>query len=140
MTTALEVTKHHHAAEVPDMKRVGCRVDTEVSCDLFFLEQFVRARHHLVYHAAPCKFLYEIFHCMCSLLNCYYDGGHSFQNELQRYVKRREKRKAQSEKSTFSAFKMMETIVFHLFPSAFHFFLCTFAFQNDVFLINLKSN
>ena len=62
VATTLEVAKHHHTAEVSDVERIGSGVDAEVSSHLFLLEQFVSARHHLVYHPTPCEFLYEIFH------------------------------------------------------------------------------
>jgi hypothetical protein len=62
VATTLEVAKHHYTAEVSDVERIGGGVDAEVSSHLFLLEQFVSARHHLVYHPTPCEFLYEIFH------------------------------------------------------------------------------
>ena len=60
VAATLQVAQHHHAAQVADMEAVGCGVDAEISCYLFFCEEFLSARHHLVDHAAPCKFFYEI--------------------------------------------------------------------------------
>ena len=69
VATTLEMAQHHHAAKVTDVERIGCGVDAEVCCYLFFLEQFICTWHHLVNHASPSKFLYEIFHVVVLFLN-----------------------------------------------------------------------
>ena len=56
--------KHHHAHQVANMEAVGGGVDAQVCCGHLFLELLVGARHHLVDHAAPSEFFYEI-HCGC---------------------------------------------------------------------------
>ena len=60
VAAALKVAEYHHTAQVADMQRVGSRVKTDVGCDLFFYCQFFGARHHVVEHAAPSQFFYEI--------------------------------------------------------------------------------
>jgi hypothetical protein len=62
MSATLEVAEHHHAAEMPDVERVGRWVNPQICSYLLLLEQFVRAWHHLVNHATPSEFLYKIFH------------------------------------------------------------------------------
>ena len=60
VAAALQMAQHHDATEVADMETVGSGVDAHVGRHLFFLKEFFGARHHLVDHAAPCEFLYEI--------------------------------------------------------------------------------
>ena len=43
---ALEVLEHHHSHEVPDMKRVGRRVNAEVGRSHAFFKLFVGAGSH----------------------------------------------------------------------------------------------
>ena len=38
VTATLEMTKHHHTAEVSDVERIGCGVNAEVSSHLLLLE------------------------------------------------------------------------------------------------------
>ena len=67
MPATLEVAENHDTHQVSDMQRVGSRVDAHVSRCHFFFELFFRARHHVVNHAAPFEFFYEI-HIYCQLL------------------------------------------------------------------------
>ena len=60
VSATLEMAEHHHAAEVSDMKRIGCGVDSKVSSGHLFLQLLVCARHHGVDHAAPGQFFNEI--------------------------------------------------------------------------------
>ena len=60
MTATLEMTQHHHSAEMADMEAVGGGVDTEVSGSHLFLKLLVGAGHHGVDHATPGEFVYEI--------------------------------------------------------------------------------
>ena len=57
---ALQVFEHHHPHEVADMQRVSCGVDAEICGGHPLVELFVGAGHHLVDHAAPGKFFYEV--------------------------------------------------------------------------------
>ena len=41
MTATLEMTQHHHATQMTDMKAVGSRVNTEISRCHTLLKQFV---------------------------------------------------------------------------------------------------
>ena len=74
VSAALQVTQHHHAAEVAYVQRVGCRVSAQISSNLLFLQQFFRTRHYLAQHATPFQFFYKvlihrIFFIFCSLNN-----------------------------------------------------------------------
>ena len=60
MAAPLEVAEHHHTAEVSDVQGVGRGVDAHVSRCHALRKHFFCARHHLVYHAAPFEFFYEI--------------------------------------------------------------------------------
>ena len=53
VATALEVAQHHDSAEMTDMKAVCSGIDADIRRYLFFLEEFLRARHHLMDHATP---------------------------------------------------------------------------------------
>ena len=68
MAATLEVAQHHHSAEVADMQAVCRRVNAYVCRGHFFGQLFFRAGHHLVNHASPFEFFYEI-HVMLFLLN-----------------------------------------------------------------------
>ena len=60
VSATLEMTEHHHSAEMAYVKGVSRRVYAEVSCCHLFLELFVSAGHHGVHHAAPRKFFNKI--------------------------------------------------------------------------------
>ena len=60
VSATLEMPQHHHSAEVSDVQRIGRRVDTQISGNHLLFEEFFRARHQGVYHAAPFQFFYEI--------------------------------------------------------------------------------
>ena len=79
VATALQMTKHHDTAEMTNMEAIRRGVYPNVSRDLFFLEEFLRARHHLVHHAAPSKFFNEVHRCNLQfydshLINCGHKG------------------------------------------------------------------
>ena len=57
---ALKVAEHHDAAQVADVQRVGCGVNSHVGSSHALGEHFLCAGHHLVEHAAPPEFFYEI--------------------------------------------------------------------------------
>ena len=65
VTAALKVTQHHDTAEVTDVQTVSRRVNPHVGRNLFFLEEFLGARHHLMDHTAPGEFFYEIHLSLC---------------------------------------------------------------------------
>ena len=65
----LEVAQNHDGAEVSDVERVGRRVKAHVSRDLLAGKQFFRARHELVYHAAPSEFVNKIHRFVYYLLS-----------------------------------------------------------------------
>ncbi len=60
MSAALEMTQHHHSAEMADVERVGSRVDTEICGGHLFLELLLGAGHDSVDHSTPGKFFYKI--------------------------------------------------------------------------------
>ena len=53
MATMLKKTEHHHTAQVANVQRVGRRINADVSCDSFFLNQFFCSRHELMQHPTP---------------------------------------------------------------------------------------
>ena len=60
MPGLLQVAEHHHATKVADVQRVSSGVDTHVGGDHALVKEFFGAGHHLVDHAAPFEFFYEI--------------------------------------------------------------------------------
>ncbi len=60
MSRTLEMLEHHHSHEMTYMQRVSRRVNAKVSRGHLLLELLVGAGHHLVDHASPSKFFYEI--------------------------------------------------------------------------------
>ena len=86
MAATLQMAQHHDATEVTDMETVGRRVDAHVGRHLFFLKEFFGAWHHLVYHATPCEFLYEIHLYNLQLDNLQFDALRFAGAKLQRNV------------------------------------------------------
>ncbi len=68
MAGALKMLEHHDSHEVSDMQTVGCRVDAEVGHGHLLLQLFFCAGHHLVDHATPFEFFYEVHKCMIVVL------------------------------------------------------------------------
>ena len=60
MAAILQVAQHHDATEVSNVKRIGCWVNAYIGRYKFLSKKFFRARHHLVNHATPFEFVYEI--------------------------------------------------------------------------------
>ena len=60
MSSALEVTEHHHADQVSDMQRIGCGINADVGRGHALLQTFFRSGHHVVDHAPPSQFFYKV--------------------------------------------------------------------------------
>ena len=80
MPAALQVAQHHDAHQMSDVQRVGSRVDAHVRRGHALFQHFVRARHDVVNHAAPCEFLYEIHEYYVLSCSCRF----SFQSPFSR--------------------------------------------------------
>ena len=65
VSATLEMTQHHHTHEVSDVQGICGGVNTKVSRGHLLLELFFSAGHHVLYHAAPSEFFYEILHRIC---------------------------------------------------------------------------
>ncbi len=57
---SLEMLEHHHSDKVSDMKAVCGRVNAEICRGHLFFKLFFCSWHHLVDHATPCEFVYEV--------------------------------------------------------------------------------
>ena len=53
VAAALEMSQHHHAAQVAYVERIGRGVETQVGGNHFLFKEFFCTRHHGVYHSAP---------------------------------------------------------------------------------------
>ena len=69
----LKMFENHHPDQVPDMQRVGRRVDAQVGRGHLFVELLFRAGHDGVDHAAPGEFFDKIlpFHIRSVLVFVY---------------------------------------------------------------------
>ena len=60
MAATLEMLQDHHADQMPDMQRVGRRINPDVGGRHFLGQLFLGARHDVVNHASPPEFLNKI--------------------------------------------------------------------------------
>ena len=66
--TLLEVAQHHHTNQVAYVKRIGSGIYSQIcTCELF-LQLLLCSRRHVLNHATPFKFLYEIHRLYLFLL------------------------------------------------------------------------
>lgn len=60
MAATLEMLQDHHADQMPDMQRVGRRIDPDIGGRHLLGQLFLGARHDVVNHASPPEFLNKI--------------------------------------------------------------------------------
>ena len=60
MAAALEMREHHDTHQVPNMERIGSRINAQIGTAHAFVQHFFCTRHDVMQHATPFEFFYKI--------------------------------------------------------------------------------